>query len=139
MKPFNRKYRKLCTYYKKELSKYHKTRANNAVNLLNYFITYIRGLRDFYLLNSSLEKDLTQDRIFQSLCIAVDKYELYNSCIDKYYTVNERQVAEPIDKTLSKEEVLSKYQAEKMLHWKHFWQIVMENIESWCSIDDTTI
>lgn len=139
MKPFNRKYRKICTYYKKELDKCHKTRQNNANNLLDYFITYIRGLRDFYLLNSKLEKDLAQDRIFQSLCIAVDKYELYNTCFEKYYTVNERGVNEAIDKTISKEEVLFKYQTEKELHWRHFWQVVMENIESWCKLDDITV
>lgn len=133
MTEFNKEYKKLYNSYNKKLLAEHKLNFSTLDNNMSYFITYLKYLRDYYLLNDNIAQ--LEDTInvkTATLVAAVDEYEKYISCINNYYKLN-GNIAEKISDE-SEEEVAKKYNLEKNFHWTNFWQLVMTNIEGW-SID----
>ena len=111
----------------------HKLNFSALDNNMSYFITYLKYLRDYYLLNDNIAQleDIINVKT-ATLVAAVDEYEKYINCINNYYKLN-GNIAEKISDE-SEEEVAKKYNLEKKFHWTNFWQLVMTNIEGW-SID----
>ena len=100
---------------------------------MKYFITYLKYLRDYYLLTDSVaQSEDTVNVKTATLVAAVNEYEKYVNCINNYYKLN-GNIAEKISDE-SEEEVAKKYNLEKKFHWTNFWQLVMTNMEGW-SID----
>lgn len=133
MTEFNKEYKKLYNSYNKKLLAEHKLNFSTLDNNMSYFITYLKYLRDYYLLNDNIAQ--LEDTInvkTATLVAAVDEYEKYINCINNYYKLN-GNIAEKISDE-SEEEVAKKYNLEKNFHWTNFWQLVMTNIEGW-SID----
>ena len=133
MTEFNKEYKKLYNSYNKKLLAEHKLNFSTLDNNMSYFITYLKYLRDYYLLNDNTAQ--LEDNInvkTATLVAAVDEYEKYINCINNYYKLN-GNIAEKISDE-SEEEVAKKYNLEKNFHWTNFWQLVMTNIEGW-SID----
>ena len=133
MTEFNKEYKELYDSYNKKLLAEHKLSFSTVDNNMGYFITYLKYLRDYYLLtdsNAQLEDQINIKTA--TLVAAVDEYEKYINCINNYYKLN-GNIAEKISDE-SEEEVAKKYNLEKKFHWTNFWQLVMTNIEGW-SID----
>lgn len=133
MTEFNKEYKELYNSYNKKLLAEHKLNFSTLDNNMSYFITYLKYLRDYYLLNDNIAQ--LEDTInvkTATLVAAVDEYEKYVNCINNYYKLN-GNIAEKISDE-SEEEVAKKYNLEKNFHWTNFWQLVMTNIEGW-SID----
>ena len=133
MTEFNKEYKELYNSYNKKLLAEHKLSFSTLDNNMGYFITYLKYLRDYYLLtdnNAQLEDTINVKTA--TLVAAVDEYEKYINCINNYYKLN-GNIAEKISDE-SEEEVAKKYNLEKNFHWTNFWQLVMTNIEGW-SID----
>ena len=133
MTEFNKEYKELYNSYNKKLLAEHKLSFSTLDNNMSYFITYLKYLRDYYLLNDNIAQ--LEDTInvkTATLVAAVDEYEKYINCINNYYKLN-GNIAEKISDE-SEEEVAKKYNLEKKFHWTNFWQLVMTNIEGW-SID----
>ena len=133
MTEFNKEYKELYNSYNKKLLAEHKLSFSTLDNNMGYFITYLKYLRDYYLLtdsNAQLEDNINVKTA--TLVTAVDEYEKYINCINNYYKLN-GNIAEKISDE-SEEEVAKKYNLEKNFHWTNFWQLVMTNIEGW-SID----
>ena len=133
MTEFNKEYKELYNSYNKKLLAEHKLNFSTLDNNMSYFITYLKYLRDYYLLNDNIAQ--LEDTInvkTATLVAAVDEYEKYINCINNYYKLN-GNIAEKISDE-SDEEVAKKYNLEKKFHWTNFWQLVMTNIEGW-SID----
>ena len=133
MTEFNKEYKELYNSYNKKLLAEHKLSFSNLNNNMGYFITYLKYLRDYYLLtdsNAQLEDPINVKTA--TLVAAVDEYEQYINCINKYYKLNGNNVERISDEP--EEEVAKKYNLEKKFHWTNFWQLVMTNIEGW-SID----
>ena len=133
MTEFNKEYKKLYNSYNKKLLAEHKLSFSTLDNNMKYFITYLKYLRDYYLLTDSAAK--LEDAVnvkTATLVAAVNEYEKYVNCINNYYKLN-GNIAEKISNE-SEEEVAKKYNLEKKFHWTNFWQLVMTNIEGW-SID----
>lgn len=133
MTEFNKEYKELYNSYNKKLLAEHKLSFSTLDNNMKYFITYLKYLRDYYLLTDSIAQ--SEDTInvkTATLVAAVNEYEKYVNCINNYYKLN-GNVAEKISDE-SEEEVAKKYNLEKKFHWANFWQLVMTNIEGW-SID----
>ena len=133
MTEFNKEYKELYDSYNKKLLAEHKLNFSTLDNNMSYFITYLKYLRDYYLLNDNIAQ--LEDTInvkTATLVAAVDEYEKYINCINNYYKLN-GNIAEKISDE-SEEEVAKKYNLEKNFHWTNFWQLVMTNIEGW-SID----
>lgn len=133
MTEFNKEYKELYNSYNKKLLAEHKLSFSTLDNNMKYFITYLKYLRDYYLLTDSVAQ--SEDAVnvkTATLVAAVDEYEKYVNCINNYYKLN-GNIAEKISDE-SEEEVAKKYNLEKKFHWTNFWQLVMTNIEGW-SID----
>lgn len=133
MTEFNKEYKKLYNSYNKKLLAEHKLSFSTLDNNMKYFITYLKYLRDYYLLTDSAAQ--VEDSVnvkTATLVAAVNEYEKYVNCINNYYKLN-GNIAEKISDE-SEEEVAKKYNLEKKFHWTNFWQLVMTNIEGW-SID----
>ena len=133
MTEFNKEYKKLYNSYNKKLLAEHKSSFSTLDNNMKYFITYLKYLRDYYLLTDSTAQ--SEDAVnvkTATLVAAVNEYEKYVSCINNYYKLN-GNIAEKISDE-PEEEVAKKYNLEKKFHWTNFWQLVMTNMEGW-SID----
>ena len=133
MTEFNKEYKELYNSYNKKLLAEHKLSFSTLDNNMKYFITYLKYLRDYYLLNDNIAQ--LEDTInvkTATLVAAVNEYEKYVNCINNYYKLN-GNIAEKISDE-SEEEVAKKYNLEKKFHWTNFWQLVMTNMEGW-SID----
>ena len=133
MTEFNKEYKELYDSYNKKLLAEHKLSFSTLDNNMGYFITYLKYLRDYYLLNdNTAQLEDTINVKTATLVAAVDEYEKYINCINNYYKLN-GNIAEKISDE-PEEEVAKKYNLEKKFHWTNFWQLVMTNIEGW-SID----
>ena len=133
MTEFNKKYKELYDSYNKKLLAEHKLSFSTLDNNMGYFITYLKYLRDYYLLNDNIAQlENTINVKTATLVTAVDEYEKYINCINNYYKLN-GNIAEKISDE-PEEEVAKKYNLEKKFHWTNFWQLVMTNMEGW-SID----
>ena len=133
MSEFNKEYKELYNSYNKKLLAEHKLSFSTLDNNMGYFITYLKYLRDYYLLtDSNAQLEDTINVKTATLVAAVDEYEKYINCINNYYKLN-GNIAEKISDE-PEEEVAKKYNLEKNCHWTNFWQLVMTNIEGW-SID----
>lgn len=133
MTEFNKEHKELYNSYNKKLLAEHKLSFSTLDNNMKYFITYLKYLRDYYLLtDSAAQLEDTINVKTATLVAAVDEYEKYINCINNYYKLN-GNIAEKISDE-SEEEVAKKYNLEKNFHWTNFWQLVMTNIEGW-SID----
>lgn len=118
--------------YNKKLQKLHKENFAKASNNLEYFVTYLRYLRDYFILNEQLKVSKQADLKITSLIMTINEYEEYTNCINKYYNIGDTITCK--DPDTPKELVMQKYGEEKSLHWQKFWQLVNINIESW--VDD---
>ena len=133
MTEFNKEYKELYDSYNKKLLAEHKLSFSTLDNNMKYFITYLKYLRDYYLLTDSVaQSEDTVNVKTATLVAAVNEYEKYVNCINNYYKLN-GNIAEKISDE-SEEEVAKKYNLEKKFHWTNFWQLVMTNMEGW-SID----
>ena len=130
MTEFNKEYKELYNSYNKKLLAEHKLSFSTLDNNMKYFITYLKYLRDYYLLTDSVAQ--SEDAVnvkTATLVAAVNEYEKYVSCINNYYKLN-GNIAEKISDE-PEEEVAKKYNLEKKFHWTNFWQLVMTNMEGW--------
>ena len=133
MTEFNKEYKELYNSYNKKLLAEHKLSFSTLDNNMKYFITYLKYLRDYYLLTDSVaQSEDTVNVKTATLVAAVNEYEKYVNCINNYYKLN-GNIAEKMSDE-SEEEVAKKYNLEKKFHWTNFWQLVMTNMEGW-SID----
>ena len=133
MTEFNKESKELYNSYNKKLLAEHKLSFSTLDNNMKYFITYLKYLRDYYLLTDSVaQSEDTVNVKTATLVAAVNEYEKYVNCINNYYKLN-GDIAEKISDE-SEEEVAKKYNLEKKFHWTNFWQLVMTNMEGW-SID----
>ena len=133
MTEFNKEYKELYDSYNKKLLAEHKLSFSTLDNNMKYFITYLKYLRDYYLLTDGITQ--LEDTInvkTATLVAAINEYEKYINCINNYYKLNGNIIEKMSDE--SEEEVAKKYNMEKKFHWTNFWQLVMTNIEGW-SID----
>ena len=123
----DKRYKKLYSSYNKKLLALHKANFSVLGNNLDYFVTYLKLLRDHYILTDS-KKD-TDKLKSASLIAAVKEYENYLTCIAKYYKWNGKEVVQISDEP--EEEVEQKYDDERIFHWTKFWELVALNIEDW--------
>jgi len=129
MNNFKKNYKQLCKNYNRKLKELHKVNFNSLNNNLEYFVTYLKYMRDYYILTEPLPTDKENLKV-TALVTAVGAYEKYRSCKDKYYCTKEDGTEEALIEG-TPEEVKTKYELERNFHWNCFWSLVSLNIESW--------
>lgn len=115
MTAFKKQYKDIYNQYNKKLLADHKANFSAFNNNLDYFVTYLKFLRDYHLLtddNTTSEEDVKMSTA--TLVAACSEYEKYENCIMKYYRLNGNVIERISDE--SEEEVAKKYNLEKKFH-----------------------
>jgi hypothetical protein len=112
MNEFKTEYKKLYKKYNKKLKQLHQFKFETFLNSTEYFITYLKFLRDYYILTESLILNSGEENLkIATLATAIAEYEKYQTCVNNYYTSNGLRKIEG-----TAEEVQTKYNSEKKFH-----------------------
>jgi hypothetical protein len=127
---FKKEYNKLYKSYKKRLRVLNRLSFKGLATPVDYFITYLKMIRDCRLLNASdVGAILDQDLELASIITAISEYENSQHCIEKYYNIGSTGISRISNED---EETVSKsYRAEKLFHWESFWNLVKIGVEDW--------
>lgn len=93
----------------KQLNKAYSKSLNKTVGL-DYFIEYLRYLRDCSIIKEESLKALNEDSKTTALIIVISEFEAYKE---------------------------SKEEKQKEFHWNNFWELVKLNMEEWQVINDS--
>ena len=130
VKEFTKEFKQLCQTYDKSLKDTHATSFKNLVNPLEYFITYLKFMRDYYILTEPLVMESGEENMkIAAIATAVSEYEQYQNCEHKYYGFDGTNVVYKVEGT--SEEVQQLYNTEKTFHWNSFWNLIRLNMEDW--------
>ncbi len=130
MDRFTQEFKQLYRTYDKRLKKDHEINFKNLTNSMDYFVTYLKFMRDYYILTEPLILDNGEENLkIASLATAVSEYEKYQNCEHNYYGFDGTKVIYKVDGT--REEVQQQYNTEKTFHWNSFWNLVKLNMEDW--------
>lgn len=130
MKEFTKEFKQLCQTYDKVLKDSHTINFKALNNCMDYFVTYLKFMRDYYTLVEPLVLETGEEnRKIAAIATAVSEYEQYQNCEHKYYGFDGTQVIYKIDGT--SEEIQQLYSAEKTFHWNNFWNMLRLNMEDW--------
>lgn len=130
MKEFTKEFKQLCQTYDKVLKNEHATSFKNLTNCMDYLVTYLKFMRDYYILTEPLILDSGEENLkIASLATAVSEFEQYQMCEHKYYGFDGTKVIYKVEGT--SEEVQKKYTTEKTFHWNNFWNLIRLNMEDW--------
>lgn len=130
MAKLDKNYKKLIKTYDKKLKKLHKTAFTNMQVPTDYFVMYLRFLRDMKLLSQPFKEKLEADRLdLATIITAVNEFDAFDSCINKYYDVKDGVVfmSGNQDEAATRE----KCQKETAAHWETFWELVKMYLEDW--------
>jgi len=126
---FDERYSSLVESYKSVMHKLTDQSILQPSNCMEYFVTHLRFLRDYYILTENLGTPENENLKITNIATAIAEYENYQNCIYKYYKKENNQLVKIIDGTA--EEVAAKYDKEKKFHFNCFWQLVAIGMESW--------
>jgi hypothetical protein len=116
--------------YSKKLKISHEANLLNFSNYMEYLVTYLKFMRDYYILTEPLILDSGEENLkIASLATAVSEFEQYQMCEHKYYGFDGTKVIYKVEGT--SEEVQEKYTTEKTFHWNNFWNLIRLNMEDW--------
>lgn len=129
MTNFKKTYKKLYKNYNKKLKQLHKQSFKYLDDPVEYFVTYLKFMRDYHLLTKSCTDDLEQENLeLTSLVTAIAEYEQSKSCITKYYKIENGVTIRLAD---DEETTLRNYSEEKAFHWDAFWSLIKLSLEGW--------
>ena len=130
MKEFTKEFKQLYKAYDKSLKTYHADNFKSLTNCMDYFVTYLKFMRDYYILTEPFVTDSGEENLkIASLATAISEYENYQMCEHKYYGFDGTNIIYKVEGT--SEEVQQKYTREKTFHWDNFWNLVRLNMEDW--------
>lgn len=133
---FKKQHKELFRCYKKRLALLNKEAIEHLENPMDYFITYLKFMRDYYILTEPLETNGQENVKIAIIASAVAEYDRYKTCINNYFSISKAGVAEKIgEKPL--DEINKEYNNERTYHWKAFWNLVSLNMESWMNLNAT--
>ena len=82
---------------------------------MDYFVTYLKYLRDYYLLHDcTSDQEGVAGAKVTTLVAAVGEYEKYLTCISNYYKLSGNVIEKKTDEP--DEEVMKRYNLERKFH-----------------------
>lgn len=121
-------FKKLTKTYKQVLNRLNKKASTNTTFLADYFVTQLKLLRDTCVLNGIDDVNLSGITL---LSTAIEEYEAYKDCFNKYFKVSRTGLPERKDTGKTADETAKAYSAERKIHWDTFWELVRLNLEFW--------
>jgi hypothetical protein len=113
MNNFKVEFKQLYKSYNKQLKKLHKENFSDFNINIDYFIIYLKFLRDYTILTENLVLDNGEENLkIASLATALAEYEKFQTCNNFCCTIKES--------TAENEALLDKYLKEKAFHWDNF-------------------
>lgn len=124
MKTFKKEFKDLYKAYEKQLKKHHTLSLEGLTNSMDYFVTYLKFMRDYYILTEPLVAENGEENLkIASLATAISAYTKYQTC---------KNWCDSLETSANKDEtLLKKYTTEKDFHWNSFWNIIRLNMEAW--------
>lgn len=124
MKTFKKEFKDLYKAYEQQLKRCRSLNLEGITNSMDYFVTYLKFMRDYYILTEPLIAENGEENLkIASLATAISAYNKYQTCKS---WCDSLEVAANKDETL-----LKKYNTEKKFHWNNFWNLVNLNMEVW--------
>ena len=124
MPEFKKDFKSLYTAYDNQLQKQNKAELENFG--LDHFITYLKFMRDYYILTEPLiSEDGTENIKIATLATAITTYDKYQVCVSLCKTIK--------NNTQENEALLNKYTKEKEFQWHTCWNLIRLNMETWCN------
>ena len=118
-----KEYKHLRKAYKRCLNKLNKNTFEDPAILIDYFATYLKLIRDTYLLDELNAADLPK---LTYLSTAIEEYEQYQKSgrkfIAGFQAFNSKEEQEAYFKECAK---------EKETHWTLFWELTRAHLASW--------
>ena len=106
MANFKKDFKEIYKTYDKQLKTHHKLSLENYSSGLDYFVTYLKFMRDYYILTEPLVLDNGSENMkIASLATALSAYDKYQMCINLCKTIKSN--------TDQNEALLAKYKQEK--------------------------
>lgn len=124
MSDFKKEFKELYKTYGNKLKEHHKKSFENFTNSMDYFITHLKFMRDYFILTEPLVLENGEENMkIASLATAISAYDKYQLCINLCKTIESN--------TEQNEALINKYTQEKEFHWNNFWNLIRMNMEAW--------
>lgn len=109
MKTFKKEFKDLYKAYEQQLKKYHTLNIEGITNSMDYFVTYLKFMRDYYILTEPLVTENGEENLkIASLATAISAYNKYQTC---------KSWCDSLEVSANKDEILlKKYNTEKKFH-----------------------
>lgn len=109
MKTFKKEFKDLYKAYEQQLKKYHTLNLEGITNSIDYFVTYLKFMRDYYILTEPLVTENGEENLkIASLATAISAYNKYQTC---------KSWCDSLEVSANKDEILlKKYNTEKKFH-----------------------
>lgn len=131
---YKKEIKKLVKRYKKDLKYLYKRSLKVEAADLDFFIVFMQLLRDKMILLNDNEKEL-QNASLMSIVAAIECYNKYLSCAEKYFEVEEEKLTPKNNKTL--EVAIAECKEERQKYFDDFCGILRESINYWRIYNDT--
>lgn len=124
MKTFKKEFKDLYKAYEQQLKRCRSLNLEGITNSMDYFVTYLKFMRDYYILTEPLIAENGEENLkIASLATAISAYTRYQTC---------KNWCDSLEASTNKDEtLLKKYSTEKDFHWNSFWNIIRLNMEAW--------
>ena len=124
MSVLKEEFRQLHKSYKKQLQQLQKGSFDTPTMWLDYFVSYLKFLRDSLILEEPLVLENDEENLkIASIATAITAYEKYKINLD---------LCQSIAKNSEENKALiNKYNQEKDFYWNNFWNLIRLNMEDW--------
>ena len=124
MSVFKEEFKQLHKSYKKQLQQLQKESFDTPTMWLDYFVSYLKFLRDSLILEEPLVLENDEENLkIASIATAITTYEKYKINLDLCNSVAKNSE--------ENEALINKYAQEKAFYWHNFWSLVRLNMEDW--------
>ena len=124
MENFKTEFKQLYTVYEKQLQKLQKESLDTPSSSIDYFITYLKFLRDKLILTEDLVNEAGEENLkIASIASAITMYEKSQICDDLRKTI--------VGETEEAKALNEKYLNDKSFYLNTFWTLIKLNLEAW--------
>ena len=124
MENFKTEFKQLYNSYDKQLQKLQKASLDTPSSSIDYFVTYLKFLRDKLILTENLVDENGEENLkIASIASAITMYEKSQVCENLRKTIaGETEEAKALN---------DKYLNDKSFYLNNFWALVKMNLEAW--------